>query len=716
MRGSFFGMNVSLSGLFTAQRNLATIAHNTANIQTDGYSRQSTIQSASNPIRLYNKTGMVGTGVDVLSVARIRDFYLDQKIWFQNTVRGEWSQKAALVDQIQFRIDGGSDGMGYNAVSNDFYNVLQELSKDPSNMSIRSVAKEEATTLTTYFNNLAQNLEKLQEDTNFDVKVKVEQINSIGHRIETLNKQIYEIEILGENANDLRDARDLLVDELSGYINIEVGEHNYGKLPSGADDMRFYIYIGGTQFLQHYDAKSSVVNELKCVARMEKLNEEDIFGLFDVMWTKPVGREAPVVITGGELRGLLDVRDGNSGYVQEARFNFLTVPQTVLDMEFTVDVNGTVYAVPVSIEFNEYIRNVEVLSAGELADLLSDRINKAIYDATGVEITPDNRAQVTTTASGELRIDLSGVTSSGGGAPVPVTVVIEQFELTAPADLKLALGLAEIPSGSGSTAAVLTSSKDIVCAVKTCNYKGIPYYLRKLNEYVRTYAMAFNEGFIDADSDGIISFDEVLTGNAAGYNITQGLGEPPAAVRFFTMMDSHGNEYSSGDFLMLSELRMPSLYGLDPESQEYAKNINAIMNAYQKVTAKNFSVSLDILNDPALIAASASAGDVEDNTTLLAVISQRFNRSMFSEGTAEDYMQSLTTDAAVDTNQAVFLYENQDNFIGLLLTRRESISGVWQDEEFADMVRQQHAYNACAMMINTFNQIYDTLINRLGLY
>ncbi|MDR3120095.1 MAG: flagellar hook-associated protein FlgK, partial [Clostridiales bacterium] len=259
MRGSFYGMNVSLTGLFAAQRNLDTISHNIANIQTDGYSRQAVNQGAASPFRLFNKTGMVGAGVDVLSVARIRDLYLDKKYWYQSTVRGEWSQKAGIVDQVQTRIAGGADGQGYNSVTNDIYSVLEELSKDPSNMSIRSVAKEQATSLTTYFNNLAQNLEKIQEDTNFDIKAKVALVNSIGHRIETLNQQIYQVEILGETANDLRDARDLLVDELSGLVNVEVGEHNYGKLPSGADDMRFYIYIGGTQFLQHFDAKSSVV-------------------------------------------------------------------------------------------------------------------------------------------------------------------------------------------------------------------------------------------------------------------------------------------------------------------------------------------------------------------------------------------------------------------------------------------------------------------------
>jgi flagellar hook-associated protein 1 FlgK len=181
------------------------------------------------------------------------------------------------------------------------------------------------------------------------------------------------------------------------------------------------------------------------------------------------------------------------------------------------------------------------------------------------------------------------------------------------------------------------------------------------------------------------------------------------------MADSRGAACGTGDFLMMGDLRMPSLYGLDPGSAEYQDNVNAICNAYQKVTAKNFSVSKDVIDDVSLISTSSAAGDVEDNTNLLAVAGQRFNRHMFSEGAAEDFMQALTTDAAVDTNQSEFMLSNQSAFITMLETSRASISGVSENEEFATMIRHQQAYNACATMINTFNQIYDTLINGLGL-
>jgi flagellar hook-associated protein FlgK len=706
MRGSFFGMNVSLSGLYTSQRNMDTISHNIANIQTDGYSRQQVTQQATSPIRLYNKTGMVGTGSTVVSVARVRDVYLDQKYWYQNTSKGEWTKKLSLMEEVQERLDETSAD-GYSKVTNDFYDTLQELTKDPSDMSIRAVVKEQATTMAEWFNNAYAQMEKMQSDANFEVKALVEKINSIGHRIESLNRQIYTVECIGEAANDLRDARDLLVDELSSYVNVEVGELNYGKLSSGADDLRFYVYIGDMQFIQHFDATGSAVNEIQCVARdaSTKVNEEDIDGLFDLVWTRPKGYDWPVQVTGGELRALLDVRDGNAGEAQYARYD-------MLGSQIAITLNDAGATTSLTIDFNEYVRDVENMTAGALASLLQDRINAALEATGNFTITPTNRASVTTTADGKLLIDLSTVTSNAG---TPASPTLDAFTFTAPASLKAALGLNEVPADVAAGASQLASAKDIVQEKDTPNYKGLPYFMRKLNEYVRTYAMAFNEGFVDQDTDKVIEPDEVLTGHANGYNITQQAGEPPAEARFFTMTGNDGKALGTGEFIAMSDQRLPSLYGLDPASQEYQDNLNAIYNAYHKMTAKNFSVSADIQGNVALIATSAAAGDVEDNTNLRAVMAQRNNRHMFSEGSAEDFMQSLTTDAAVNTSQADFLATAQENFVALLATRRESISGVSQDEEFADLIKQQHAYNASAAMISTFNEIYDTLINGLGI-
>jgi len=301
---SFFGFNVAVKGLFTAQRNMDIINHNINNVNTPGYSKQVAIQSASNPISLLNGTGMLGTGSEVLAIERIRDEYLDYKYWSENISYGEWNAKRTLLADMEVTFNEPSDS-GFNAVINSFYNSLQELAKDPSSDAIRALVKEQGVTFARYFNNIASHFEELQFDINNQVKTVVTEINSLGTQIAQLNKQIYTAELDGNTANDLRDKRTLLIDELSKLVNIDVNEVVVGKLPNGKDDKRMIITISGKAFVDNFD-----VNKLTIKQRENKLNEEeDIPNLYEVLWED--GNSLSV--RGGELKGLLDVRDGNDG-------------------------------------------------------------------------------------------------------------------------------------------------------------------------------------------------------------------------------------------------------------------------------------------------------------------------------------------------------------------------------------------------------------------
>ena len=130
------------------------------------------------------------------------------------------------------------------------------------------------------------------------------EINSLGLQIQQLNKQIYTSELDGNLANDLRDRRIVLIDKLSQIINIDVNEVVTGKLLNGEDDRRMVITISGKAFIDHFD-----FSPLEVVQREDKVNEEDMEKLFEVGWAD--GNY--LNIKSGELRGLLDVRDGNEG-------------------------------------------------------------------------------------------------------------------------------------------------------------------------------------------------------------------------------------------------------------------------------------------------------------------------------------------------------------------------------------------------------------------
>lgn len=307
MGGAFFGLNVALRGLYSSQRNLNIINHNLNNVNTPGYSRQVGIQQASRPLPGNNGTGMFGTGSEVVSVDRVRDEYLDYKYWSENVFFGEWETKKSLMAEMEATFNEPSDS-GFTKVMDDFYSSLQELAKDPGSPSVRAMVKQRAITLTKYFNSMASNFEKLQADINYRIRTKVEEINSLGNQICQLNKQIYTAELDGSRANDLRDQRTLLVDKMSKIINVEANEVVVGKLANGVEDRRFVLTISGRAIVDHYSFEKLALVQRDGDA---KLNIEDINGLYQVMWENGNSLN----IKSGELRGLLDIRDGNAGKI-----------------------------------------------------------------------------------------------------------------------------------------------------------------------------------------------------------------------------------------------------------------------------------------------------------------------------------------------------------------------------------------------------------------
>ena len=250
MSESFFGLNIAVRGLYTAQKSLDVVNHNLNNVNTPGYSRQQAIQVAARPMALYDGTGMMGTGSDISGVKRVRDEYLDFKYWSENINMGEWQAKQEVLSDIEVTFNEPSNS-GFTTIMNDFYNSLQELAKDPGSTAVRSLVRQKGVTLAKYFNSTAAHFEKLQYDVNYRIQTKVSEVNSYATQIQQLNRQIYIAELDGNAANDLRDQRTLMVDKMSKIVNIEANEVVAGKLPNGSDDKHFVITISGKAIVDH---------------------------------------------------------------------------------------------------------------------------------------------------------------------------------------------------------------------------------------------------------------------------------------------------------------------------------------------------------------------------------------------------------------------------------------------------------------------------------
>ena len=99
--GGFFGIDIALRGLYSAQKSLEIVNHNLNNVNTPGYSRQEVTQVAAKAMGTADGSGMIGMGSNVISVDRVRDEYLDYKYWSESTVKGEWDVKETLKEYTQ---------------------------------------------------------------------------------------------------------------------------------------------------------------------------------------------------------------------------------------------------------------------------------------------------------------------------------------------------------------------------------------------------------------------------------------------------------------------------------------------------------------------------------------------------------------------------------------------------------------------------------------
>ena len=313
---AFFELNIAMSGLFAAQRGLQVTSNNITNAATTGYSRQVLTQKASTPLSGLS-VGMTGTGVTTTGVQRVRDSYIDQKLWTQNPHLGEYNIKVTQNSMIETAFGEPSDS-GFTKVFNNMFSAMSNLSKDPSSNDAKVVLKENMISFTKYFNNISETLKKQQKDLNFQIKGTVEEINTLATRIQSLNQQIFDAELYGSEASSFRDERDKCIDRLSEIVNIEVTEEEYQL--KGNTMSKFTVKIDGQPLVDHLTA-----NSLEIKVRDNPINSQDQEGLYDIVWSTGSSFDINDSNMSGELKGLIDMRDG-VGTNTEGKNSYTGIP------------------------------------------------------------------------------------------------------------------------------------------------------------------------------------------------------------------------------------------------------------------------------------------------------------------------------------------------------------------------------------------------------
>ena len=219
MVSTFHGLETARRGLTASQSALYTTGHNISNANTKGYTRQRVDFQATNP---YNAIyGQIGTGVEPGQVTRIRESYLDVQYRTEYNKLGYYSSISSALAKMEDIINEPSD-TGLQAVADKFWNSLQDLANNPQNSATRQVVASNGQMFAETVNYYYNSLERIQNDLGQEINVTVGNINAIISQIDELNKQIATVEPHGKLPNDLYDRRDLLVDELSKLVNVQV--------------------------------------------------------------------------------------------------------------------------------------------------------------------------------------------------------------------------------------------------------------------------------------------------------------------------------------------------------------------------------------------------------------------------------------------------------------------------------------------------------------
>ncbi len=598
MSSTFFGLNIGTSGLFAYQAALNTVAHNIANAEATGYTRQVTNLAAGRAISVSSSYGMVGTGVTVSSIEQVRNSYYDAKYRLNSALYGKYSTKEYYMTQIENYFnevdDDKEDGTGLTAVFNDLYEAMEELNNDPSNLTTRTEVTSYAETYAETINSLAESMATLQKECNEEVKSRVDQINALAQEIAVLTKQIISLENGGITANDLRDIRNNLVDELSEVVNVTVSEI---EGVDGESTDKYLVYIDGQLLVD-----STKCRQLAVAVREEKLNQTDADGLYDVVWDNGKKFDLNSSTLGGTLQALIEMRDGNNGD----------------------NLSGTV--------------------TGRSGDGL---------EITLTDTNVDNIAELNIPETGVITIDGREYTYKGFSVTIDDTGAYSYtFELSAP-----------LSDSTGIPADAEVG--------ESVNCKGIPYYMAQLNEYVRTYAMAYN---------AICN---------SGYDLNGDAG-----TNFFTGTDS--------------------VTGEELELEEEFTSFLSTEDSYYKLTAANFTVGEAVSEDPNLVVTSSDATSGVENSDIVDELIKLKTADLFDQGTATEFLESLVAVISVNSDKAGNFSKNQENILATIENQRLSISGVDTEEEAMNLIMYQQIYNLSCQVISVMDEIYDKLINEMA--
>lgn len=716
MASTFFGLNIAVSGMNTYNAVLNTTAHNISNTKTAGYSKQVVNQQAKKALSLKTSFGMQGTGVEVTEIVNTRDSYYDYKYRKSTTTLGYYDTAKYYMSSIEDYLYVKDEKSGGLSTSLDsFFKSLINMTTDSTDTTKRAETAGYADALGEYARKMSTNLQTLQNDINTEISSTVKQINAYAEQLAALTKQINSLEVYGNQANDLRDQRARILDELSQLADVEVTEKNP---ETGSGLHQYIVALGGNILVDTYNYKTISVEASKT-----KDNQCDNQGLYGLKWSDGQSFNIRNTILGGKLQALFELRDGNNGENFTAKLTD----------------NGNSSCIGTKNNKSTITLSAKSVSGANNCDLAKLSI-------------PEANACLTI-AGKDYKYDSFEVTVGIDGTYTYTFTLSEPLEEADKKNIKTAFDNSESASIGDSV-----------------DFRGIPYYMSQLNEFIRTfsanvnqlqnagYDMDNNKGVdlfvgLDSQTDKQMNMIELIRNTKDGYyylngsklfsgKVTGGTTDAPKAAAG-SDLESYltNNEYTikgkSETAVSANGISGKKYTLLDKNGEEAetifvpddSKNVftfssstkestdGNIYSSYYNVTAARFQANKDVVKDGRLIAAAKYSQDktgISESGNLDKLVALQNDQNIFKQGTPTAFLQIMTATVGVDSNKIVAATTNSENIQKAIENRRLSVMGVDEDEEGHNLIITQNLLNAQYRVISVMNEVLDKLINQTG--
>lgn len=358
---------IGSSGLQTSQNALNTTAHNLSNVDTKGYTRQQVqlsdkryVTLSTDPKSIANK--QTGLGVTYSRVKQVRDYFLDKTFRRESGRSMFYEVSTEVMEEVESQL-GELNGEAFQTTIEDLWTAVQELTKDPGSSVTQGLLVQRASEFIERAGAVYSGLSSYQDNLNIQVKQQVDKINEYGKQLLAINDTIRAIESGGiEHANDLRDVRNQILDELAELTDMSFTEDMYGSVSVKIEGVDFVkggtcYEIGlkvdaGTGFYTPYWPQDASYVVMADGTKEYNIDGAEVFDL-----TRVISSDLNTDI--GGLKAMLLARgDHRADYTDIAADKYNGVSQSVI-----MNIQG---------EFDQLVHNVVT------------RINSILADAAGV--------------------------------------------------------------------------------------------------------------------------------------------------------------------------------------------------------------------------------------------------------------------------------------------------------------------------------------------